>query len=54
MVAKPVVCLNDGEADTDKAIQIEECELVPKEVKPVKGQQETLVSLRLHATGVGL
>ena len=37
MVSKPVVCLNDERADDDKAIEIKECELVPKEVKPVKG-----------------
>ena len=34
--------------------EIEQCGLVPREVKPVKGQQGTLVSLRLPATGVGL
>ena len=27
----------DEQADDDKAIEIEECELVPREVKPVKG-----------------
>ena len=50
MLYKPVVCLNDETAEDDKASEIEECSQVPREVKSVKGQQGTFVSLMLPAT----
>ena len=37
MMSKPVACINDEPADDDKASEIEECGLVQREVKPVKG-----------------
>ena len=37
MVYKPVGRVNDETAEDDKASEIEECGLVPREVKPVKG-----------------
>ena len=40
MVSKPVVCLNDEPADDDKASEIEECERVPNEIKPVNDNKE--------------
>ena len=56
MGSKPIVFLNDEQADDDKAgdKQVDERGWVPGELKSVLGYQGTLVSLRLTGTGVSL